>query len=92
MIRSFRHKGLKKFYASGSTAGIQPKHAQRLRMLLASLEAASGLPDLTNGTFDLHRLKGQSNGRWSVRVNKNWRLTFSIVNHAFDELDYEDYH
>jgi len=61
-------------------------------MLLMCLEAASGLPDLTSTTLSLHRLKGESNDRWSVRVNKNWRLTFSVVNTTFDELDYEDYH
>ncbi len=73
-------------------AGIQSKHAQRLKMLLSSLDAAAGVQDLTNTTLGLHRLKGQSNERWSMRVSKNWRLTFSVVNNRFDELDYEDYH
>ena len=40
MIQSFRHKGLRRFFESGSAAGIQPKHAKRLRMLLAALDTA----------------------------------------------------
>ena len=40
MILSFRHKGLRKFFESGSAAGVQPHHAKRLRMLFAALDTA----------------------------------------------------
>lgn len=92
MIRSIRHKGLRRFYESGSAAGIQPKHAKRLRMLLAALDTALTIEDMNIPGFNLHPLKGQGKGRWSVWVNGNWRLTFEFRDgHAY-LLDYEDYH
>lgn len=92
MIQSFRHKGLGKFFASGSVAGIQPRHAGRLRMLLAALDTSKSIDDMDIPGFRLHPLKGAQHGRWSVWVNGNWRLTFEFRDgHAY-VLDYEDYH
>jgi len=92
VIQSFRHKGLRKFFESGSAAGIQPHHAKRLRMLLAALDTALSIEDMNVPGFRLHALKGSERGRWSVWVNGNWRLTFEFKDgHAY-VLDYEDYH
>ena len=92
MIQSFRHKGLRRFYESGAAAGIQPKHAQRLRMVLVALDTAQTVDDMDVPGFNLHPLKGRGKGRWSVWVNGNWRVTFEFrEGHAY-VLDYEDYH
>jgi proteic killer suppression protein len=92
VVQSFRHKGLKKFFESGSTAGIQPHHSKRLRMLLAALDTAQSIEDMDVPGFRLHPLKGSQRGRWSVWINGNWRLTFAFKGgHAY-LLDYEDYH
>ena len=92
MIQSFRHKGLRKFFESGSAAGIQIHHARRLRMLLVALDTAQSVEDMNVPGFRLHPLKGSERGRWSVWVNGNWRLTFEFKDgHAY-VLDYEDYH
>ena len=92
MIKSFRHKGLKRFYETGSTAGIQPQHAKRLRMLLVALETAALIDDMNVPGFRLHRLQGRDKDRWSVWVNGNWRLTFEFYDGNAYVLDYEDYH
>ncbi len=92
MIQSIRQKGLKKFFESGSTAGIQPRHAKRLRMLLAALDTAQSIEDMDVPGFRLHPLKGSERGRWSVWVNGNWRLTFTFKDGHASVLDYEDYH
>jgi toxin HigB-1 len=92
VIQSFRHKGLRRFYESGSAAAIQPKHAKRLRMLLIALETAKNIGDMDVPGFNLHPLKGQGRGRWSIWVIGNWRVTFEFRDgHAY-VLDYEDYH
>ena len=92
MIQSFRHKGLRRFYESGSGAGVQPHHAKRLRMLLTALDTAQSIEDMDIPGFRLHQLKGEERGRWSVWVNGNWRVTFDFKDgHAY-VLDYEDYH
>jgi proteic killer suppression protein len=92
MIQSFRHKGLRKFFESGSAVGIQPHHAQRLRMLLVALDTALNIEDMNVPGFRLHPLKGSERGRWSVWVNGNWRVTFALTNGHAHVLDYEDYH
>jgi proteic killer suppression protein len=92
MIASFRHKGLKRFFESGSQAGIQPSHAKRLRMQLAALDTAQTIDDMDIPGFRLHPLKGEERGRWSIWVNGNWRITFEFQNGTTHVLDYEDYH
>lgn len=92
MIKSFRHKGLRKFYESGSVAGIQPHHVKRLRMQLAALDTAYSTEDMNIPGFRLHPLKGEDKGRWSIWVNGNWRLTFEFRERHVYILDYEDHH
>lgn len=92
MIKSFRHKGLRKFFETGTTAGIQPAHAKRLRMQLAALDTAQTIEDMDMPGFRLHPLRGTMEGRWTITVNGNWRVTFEFEEgHAY-VLDYEDYH
>ena len=92
MIASFRHKGLRKYFESGSVAGIQPTHAKRLIMQLAALDTAETIADMNVPGFRLHPLKGGDKGRWSVWVNGNWRITFEFKDGNAFILDYEDYH
>ena len=92
MITSFRHKGLRKYFESGSLAGIQPAHANRLKMQLAALDTAQTIEDMEIPGFRLHPLKGSSLGCWSIWVNGNWRITFEFENDSAHVLDYEDYH
>jgi len=92
MITSFRHKGLQKYYETGSLAGIQPAHGKRLKMQLAALDTAQTVEDMDIPGFRLHPLKGSDLGRWSIWVNGNWRLTFEFDNGNVRILDYEDYH
>lgn len=92
MIKSFRHKGLAKFHDTGSLAGIQASHARRLRLQLAALDTAHVMDDMDIPGFKLHALKGREKGRWSIRVNGDWRLTFEFKDGNAHVLDYEDYH
>ena len=92
MIKSFRHKGLKKFYEAGSLAGVQSSHKSRLRMILAALDTSVEIGDMDIPGFKLHPLKGRLKGRWSVSVSGNWRITFEFREGNAYVLDYEDYH
>lgn len=92
MIKSIHHKGLRLFFETGKTSGIQANHAKRLRMQLAALQTAQAIEDMDIPGYHLHSLKGQQKGRWSIRVNKNWRLTFEFIDSDVYLLNYEDYH
>lgn len=92
MIKSFRHKGLRRFFETGGKSGIQADHAKRIRMQLAALDTARVIEDMDIPGFKLHALKGRLRGRWSIRVSGNWRLTFEFRDGNVHVLDYEDYH
>ena len=92
MIKSFRHKGLRRFFESGNTSGVQAVHAKRLRLQRAALDTARVIEDMDIPGFRLHPLKGEMKGRWSITVNDNWRVTFEFQDGNAYVLDYEDYH
>jgi len=92
MIKTFKHKGLKKFFETGSKAGIQAKHERRLRMQLAAIDTAAVIEDVDLPGFKLHQLKGNRDGIWSITVNGNWRVTFEFKDGNAYILNYEDYH
>ena len=92
MIRGFRHKGLAKFFETGSKAGVQAQHGERLRLILGRLSAATAPGDMALPGLDLHPLKGERKGTWAVSVSGNWRVTFKFVGKDADSVDYEDYH
>jgi len=92
VILTYRHKGLKKFAETGSKAGIQPKHAERLRRLLTALNVASRAEDMNAPGSNMHSLRGDLEGHWSVMVSGNWRLTFAFDGQDVILVDYVDYH
>ena len=92
MIQSFRHKGLRRFFETGSKRGIQAKHAGRLRMQLAALDSAQSAEDMDLPGYRLHALKGGMAGRWAISVSGNWRITYEFRDGNAHILDYEDYH
>lgn len=92
MIKAFQHKGLQKFFETGSIAGIQPAHRQKLRMRLTALDTTMVLEDMNLPGFRLHPLKGNLDGKWAIDVSRNWRITFEFVNGDVYIVNYEDYH
>ena len=83
---------MQKFYETGTTAGVQAKHKQRLRMILAALDSSQEIGDMDIPGFRLHPLKGKLKGVWSVSVSGNWRVTFEFKDGDAHLLNYEDYH
>jgi proteic killer suppression protein len=92
VIRSFRHRGIERFFQTGSKAGIQPRHATRLRILLTTLNLASSPLDMNREGWDWHPLKGELKEHWAVSVSGNWRLTFAFERGDAILVDYQDYH
>ena len=92
MIKSFKHKGLKKFFETGSLAGIQANHANRLRIQLAALDTAQTIDDVDLPGFRLHTLKGERASLWSITVSGNWRVAFEFREGNAYIVNYEDYH
>ncbi len=92
MIKSFKHKGLKRFFESGDLRGIQAGHEAKLRRILSVLDNAVSVQDVNFPSYRLHKLSGSRQNIWSVWVNGNWRITFKFIKGNAEIVDYEDYH
>jgi toxin HigB-1 len=92
MIRSIRHKGLKRLYEDDDPRGVMRAHTEKLRDILARLDAAATAADMDLPGFRLHPLKGELKGFWAVTVRANWRVIFRMVEGDALDLDYVDYH
>lgn len=92
MITTFQHKGLRDFFQTESTRGIQAQHAARLKRILGALAVAIKPADMDIPGFNLHPLKGNMAGFWSVTVSGNWRVIFRFTGSDVELVDYCDYH
>lgn len=92
MIKGFKHKGLQRFFEASSKKGIQPKHANQLRDILAALDAATSPKDMGAPNFRLHLLEPRNANRWSVYVAKNWSVDFLFHGGHVEDVDYVDHH
>jgi proteic killer suppression protein len=92
MIARFRHAGIGRFFRTGSAGRIQPAHRRRLRLILTALNTAQAPRDMGLPGLDLHPLKGDLAGFWSVSVSGNWRIIFRFDGTDATEIDYVDYH
>ena len=92
MIKSFKHKGLKRLFETGKASGVDPQHVERLRKILALLETSETIDDMDLPGLNLHDLKGKRKSTLAVKVSGNWRVTFKLKNGDILEVNYEDYH
>lgn len=92
MIRSIRHKGLKRLFEQDDPRGVNPEHTSKLRDILATLHAAPSVDHMDLPGYRLHPLKGDLKGFWGVTVRANWRVIFRFVEGHAEDVDYVDYH
>lgn len=92
MIKSWRHKGLKLFYETGSVAKIQAKHADKIHTILQALDIATDPKQMNFPGLNLHPLRGDLNDFFAVKISGNWRIIFAFENRHAILVDYIDYH
>ena len=92
MIRSFRHRGLERFFTRSDYQGVPAQYAARLERMLDRLDAATDPGDMALPGYKFHALKGKRKGVYAVTVTGNWRLTFRFDNEDAIQVDLEDYH
>ncbi|MBU2548446.1 MAG: type II toxin-antitoxin system RelE/ParE family toxin [Proteobacteria bacterium] len=92
MIRSFRHKGLRRFFQEDDGSKLPPNMLERIRLVLSTLHAAPEIEGVNLPAFRLHPLKGQLKGLYSVTVRANWRIIFRFEDGEAFDVDFVDYH
>ena len=92
MIRSFKHRGLKRLYERGDRSGIRPDLLDTVEDILARLDEADAPQALNLPGYRLHPLKGDLSGFWSVTVRANWRVVFRFQGADAFDVELIDYH
>lgn len=92
MIKSFKHKGLKKFFLKNDASGLEQNLTSRVRTRLTVIDAADCIEAINLPGYDLHPLKGDRKDTWSISVSGNWRITFKFIDGDAEILNLEDYH
>jgi proteic killer suppression protein len=92
VIRTFRHKGLDRFFSNSERRGIDAKQADRIRRILDRLDAAVKPEDMNLSGLKFHGLSGSRKGTYSVWVSGNWRITFEFDGGDAVKVNLEDYH
>ncbi len=92
MIKSFKHKGLKKFFLKNDSSGLEQHLVPRIQTRLTTIDAADSIEGIDIPNYDLHQLKGDRKDIWSVKVSGNWRITFRFVDGDAEIVNLEDYH
>jgi toxin HigB-1 len=92
MIKSIRHRGLRRFYENDDRRGLNAEHVEKIATILAQLDRAAKPDDVALPGFRLHPLKGALNGFWSVTIRANWRIIFRVDGRDAIDVDLIDYH
>ncbi len=92
MVRSFRHRGLRRFYERGDASLIRTDLRERVEVMLAQLDVAGTVNAMRLPRYRLHALKGDLKGYWSVTVKANWRIIFRFEHGDVYDVDLTDYH
>ena len=92
MVRTFRHRGLKRLFQRNDARGLSPDQVNRIEDVLAHLDSATRPADLDLPGYRLHRLRGDLKGFWSVTISGNWRIIFRVEDGDVYDVDLVDYH
>ena len=92
MIIHFRHRGLQRFHERNDRSGLPQAHVPRIKRILDQLHDAEGPEDMNRPGLQLHRLRSDLDGFWSVRVSGNLRIIFRFEGRDAVDVDLVDYH
>jgi proteic killer suppression protein len=92
VIRSFKHRGLKRLYERGDRSGIRGDLLDMVERILTVLDSAATPQALDLPRYRLHPLKGDLKGFWSVTVRANWRIVFRLEGGDAFDVELTDYH
>jgi len=91
VIRSFKHKGLRRFYERGDRSKLPAQMMDRIEEILGLLDVAANPADLDLPQLRLHQLTDDRRGEWAVTVRANWRIVFRFEDEP-EDVDFVDYH
>jgi len=92
MIRTIKHKGLRRLFESGDRSKLPPVLVDRIEEILGLLDVSGDVREMDLPQFRLHQLVGDRKGQWAVTVRANWRIVFRFEGGDAHDVDFVDYH
>ena len=92
MIKSIRHKGLRLYYEESNGSKLPQVQLAKIVRILSALDAVSSKEDIRMLGSDIHSLKGDYEGFWSLSITGNYRIIFRFEPPDVYDVDYVDYH
>ena len=92
MIQTFKNKSLEKLFKENFNKGVPANLENKIRIRLEVIDSALIVEDIRLPGYDLHELKGDRKGTWSIKVSGNWRITFKFEDGDAYDVNLEDYH
>ena len=92
MIKNIKHKGLKLYFQTGKSSGLEAAHLSKLRNILGRLAVCTTPEQMDLPGLNLHGLKGKLKGFYALKVSGHWRLIFKFDGKDVIDVDYLDYH
>jgi len=93
VIKTWKNAATRKIYEQGKARGFRGLDVAAAEELLASLDAATSLRDLSPlKSVGLHKLSGKHKGQWAMTVNGPWRVCFKFRDGNTYDVEITDYH
>jgi proteic killer suppression protein len=93
VIKSFADKETEKLFRREKSTAVPSQVRERALSKLLVLNAATNVEDLRAPPGNrLEKLRGDREGQWSIRINKQYRVCFSWVGADAHDVEITDYH
>jgi proteic killer suppression protein len=94
MILNFKHKGLRLLWEEGKSSKLPTDQIAKIERMLEVIDSIQKVPEdfAAFQNWNLHKLSGDLNDYWSLKVNKNYRIIFKFDGQNAFDVDYTDYH
>ncbi|MEH2318776.1 type II toxin-antitoxin system RelE/ParE family toxin [Nostoc sp.] len=92
MIQTFQNKALENLFRENFNKGVPGNLKKKIRIRLEAMDSALIVEDIRLPGYDLHELKGDRKGTWSIKVSANWCITFKFEDGDAYDVNLEDYH
>jgi proteic killer suppression protein len=93
MIKTFGDRKLERCWQSDKCSSIKPELRRRVKMKLDMMDAATCLDDLTAPPGNqLHPLRADPEGFWSIHVSGPWCLIFKPIENNWYDVQFVQYH
>lgn len=93
MIKTWANRASERFHVDGKRSSFRGMDAEAAQDLLAALDAATNLGDLSPlKSVGLHKLRGDRAGQWAMTVSDRWRICFRFEDGDAYDVEITDYH